>query len=531
MEGDFQQIPLPRGSFALESTNGRSGFGSPFFTLRNEATGQIVIGSLGWSGNWKIEFKSDRNPGDGEAAVAFQAMPAAPAPLRVLAPGETIVSPQLHLGCLQGNLDQAVQAMHAHIRKSVMPPQPAGRDFRVVYNHWSYVEHELSEAALFHEIDVAAEIGAELFIVDAGWYADKDTNWWQTTGDWREGNRLPRGLAPIRDYAHHKGLLFGLWCEVERAGLESRTAREHPEWFLVRDGKPLDTVLDLTNPAVAEYVEASINRLVEDYALDLFRLDYNTAIGEGGRVQRDGFMEDTLYRHYEVLYGIFDRLRKKYPNLLLENCSSGGGRTDLGMVSRFHHTWVTDWQVAPRSVGIFNGMSIALPPEYVDRNCGVGQNSHLLGALDFQLRSCMLGHFTLTGFHPTAADRNPDHLGFVKHCVALYKRFIRPLLPQSRVFHHTPVLESYCPHDWCVIELAANDARRVLCALFRLAGPADPEYTLKLRGLDSGKTYHVVFDNTGHSARMTGLDLMQRGLTIRLDSALSSELLTFEAID
>lgn len=531
MEGGFQQMPLPRGTFALECVNGRSGHSSPFFTLKNEATGQIVIGSLGWSANWKIEFKSDKLPADGEAAVAFQAMPIAPAPMRVLAPHETIVSPQMHLGMMNGDLDLAVQAMHDHIRKSVMPPQPKDRDFRVVYNHWSYTEHELSESALFHEIDVAAEIGAELFIVDAGWYADKNTDWWQTAGDWRTGDRLPRGLAPIREYAHKKGLLFGLWCEVERAGLLSTTGKEHPEWFLVRDGKPLETILDLTNPAAAEYVESTINRLVEEYQLDLFRLDYNTVVGEGGRTKRDGFMENTLYRHCEVIYAIFDRLRAKYPNLLLENCSSGGGRTDLGMVSRFHHTWVTDWQLAPRSVRIFNGMSMALPPEYVDRNCGVGQNSHLTGDLGFQLRSCMLGHFTLTGFHPTAEDRNPEHIGFVKHCVSLYRDFIRPMLPQSNIFHHTPVLENFQPHDWCVIELADKKADKALCALFRLAGPSTPEYTIKPRGLNPGKTYRITFDNSGHIVQMTGLDLTQKGLTIRLDFALTSELLKIEAID
>jgi alpha-galactosidase len=84
-----------------------------------------------------------------------------------------------------------------------------------------------------------------------------------------------------------------------------------------------------------------------------------------------------LWRHYEALYGIFDRLHARKPNLLLENCASGGGRTDLGLLRRFHYTWITDWPVLPRGVKIFNGMTLALPPEACDRNTGAGQDGHL----------------------------------------------------------------------------------------------------------------------------------------------------------
>lgn len=529
-EGNFQMVPLPPGRYGIESLEGRSGHGSPFFVLKNQVSGLIFIGSLAWSGNWKIGFKYEKDLSGADAWVAFSAMPYAPGPMRILASGETLVSPQMHLGCLNGDLDAAVQAMHDHIRRSVMPPQPKGRDFRVVYNHWSYTEHELSEEKLFHEIDVAADIGSELFIVDAGWYADKDTNWWQTVGDWKEGDRLPRGLRPIREYAKQKGLLFGIWCEIERAGSESGLAGEHPDWFIKQFGKTLGTALDLTNPEVARYVETTIHRLVEEHQLDLFRLDYNIQVGEGGQKSNEGFMENTLYRHYEILYGIFDRLRVKYPNLLLENCSSGGGRTDLGLVSRFHHTWVTDWQVAPRSVRIFNGMSLALPPEYIDRNCGVGQNAHLLGDLGFQIRACMLGHFTLTGFYPTPRDYNPVQMEFVRHCVQVYKEFIRPILPESRIFHHTPVLAGRDPKEWCVIELAAGDAGRAVCAVFRLAGPAANEIRVHFRGVHPGLTYKVTFDNSGYTCTIAGMELIQKGLTVRLDHALTSELILVEVL-
>ena len=97
---------------------------------------------------------------------------------------------------------------------------------------------------------------------------------------------------------------------------------------------------------------------------------------------RDGYVENGYWRYYEALYAIYERLRARFPDVIFENCAGGGGRTDIGMVRRFSHTWVTDWQIAPRSFTITNGMTMALPPEYVDRLIG-GQSGHIDGRLRF----------------------------------------------------------------------------------------------------------------------------------------------------
>ena len=523
-EGDFRWQALSPGVFRIESRTGKSGHGCPFFVVRNEATGEQAIGHLGWSGNWAIELTCDLEQSGREARLVFRAGPQAPGPMRVLDPGETVATPEVHLGYAFGDLDQAVQTMHMHLRRSVLQAPVRTRDDLVIYNHWSYTQHEMTEDALRHEIDVAADLGAELFIIDAGWYADRGTNWWSTTGDWTPGDRLPQGVKPIRAYARKKGLLFGLWMDAERIGVESRIHKEHPEWLLRRYGEPTDSDLDLGHPEAAAWLEAEINRVVEEYELDLFRLDYNTMVYEGGQRERHGYLENNLWRHYEVVYGIYDRLRQRFPKLVLENCSGGGGRTDIGMVRRFSHTWVTDWQIAPRSMRIINGMTLALPPEYVDRNIGVCQEGHTRADLDFQWRTVLFGRMTISGVHPRGARPNPDQIGRIKHGVRIYKDFIRPMHRTSRLFHHTPELPGREPHGWGVLELASADATRALVGLFRLAGPAEPEYHLRLRGLDVGRRYRVTFDNTGQTMACTGADLMHAGLTVRLDRALSSEL-------
>ena len=529
-EGDFRWRPLREGTVRLESRSGRSGFGAPFFVVRNEDSGEIAIGHLAWSGGWSAEFTHDFDSRSfGKSSLWFKAGPQAVAPQRLIGAGETLVAPAVHLGCLFGNLDDAIQAMHEHLRRSVLLPPLPDCDNLVVYNHWSYTEHELSEKALRHEMDVAADIGAELFVVDAGWYADSGTEWFHRVGDWTPGDRLPRGLKPVRDYARQKGLRFGLWMEPERIGRESSACKEHPEWQLRRDGDVRQSELDLTRPDVANWMEEQINRVVAEYELDLFRLDYNINTWEGGQRMHDGFIENTLWRHYEALYGIFDRLRQRFPKLILENCSSGGGRTDIGLVSRFHHTWVTDWQLAPRSARIVNGMTMSLPPEYVDRNVGVGQDGHLRGDLDFQIRSTVFGHMTVTGLHPLGVRPNPVHVGRFKHYVALYKNFVRPFLRSSRIYHHTPEVPGREPTGWLVLELAAADRGRAMVGAFRMNGAAEELHTIRLQGVSHERRYRVTYENSGQVAVLDGHTLMEQGLAVRLNRPLTSELLLLEA--
>jgi len=530
-EGTFTWLPIPRTPIRIESRTGKSGHGNPFFIIRNEATGEHAVGAIEWSGNWSAEFTIDhRGPGN-EAHLYFKAGPINPGPLRVLAPHENVDTPKVHLGYIFTDFDGCVQAWHNHLRKSVLSRMPVGREDLVVYNHWGYCTHEMTEEKLKFEIDVAAEIGAEVFVVDAGWYGDKGTNWWTTVGDWECGNRLPNGLEPVFAYAREKGLLSGLWLDAERIGSESKIVKKHPEWLLKRYGKVTGQGdIDLTSPEAAEWFEKQLIKVIERFKLDLFRLDYNTMPREGGHIPRDGYMENSMWRYYETVYNVYDRIKRRFPDLILENCSGGGGRTDLGMLSRFHYTWITDWQIAPRCIRILNGMSIVLPPERIDRNAGVGQNGHIHGDLDFQIRSTMFSHMTLTGIYPNIAERNPTHVEKIKHHVKIYKGFIRPLLSKCRVYHHTPILKGEEPKHWCVLEYVSEDSSRAVVGLFRLDGTAAPEYNLHLHGVDRSKTYEVIFDNTGQKVKLEGEKLATQGILIRLERALSSEILLLEEI-
>ncbi|MFA6109813.1 MAG: alpha-galactosidase [Candidatus Latescibacterota bacterium] len=531
-EGDFRWHDLPLAGYRIDGRYRRDRHRHPMFILRNNATGEHFVGQLAWSGGYCFEFDLDADLGTGDqvARLSFRAGPDAPAPQRVIEPGETVCTPEVHLGLVFGDLDAALQEMHGHLRRSVFLAQPRGRGGWVESGIGPEVE--ITVDWVNRAIDAAGEIGAEVFFIDASWYAPPRDEWWATVGDWEvDRQRFPEGLIPFRQRAHDLGMLWGLWFDAERLGHKSRVAREHPEWWArAYDGEPrLGGQLDLTNPAAANWLEETLTRVIEREELEFFRLDYNTHMGPGARIDTHGYAENAYWKYYEAQNALWERLRVRFPEVIFENCAGGGGRTDLGQVRRFSHTWVTDWQIAPRAFTITNGMTMALPPEYVDRLVG-GQSGYTTAELDFQLRLLLFVRPTLGFLKPLDMDWNPHLLGRTRHFVRLYKEFVRPLMSTGRIYHHTPAFSGPEPQGWGVLELASADRARGICGLFQLSSPRQPEYLLRLRGLDVARRYRVTFDNEAQTCEVDGFTLTRQGLPVRLEGPLTSELLRFEAV-
>jgi alpha-galactosidase len=531
-EGSFDWLPLAPGGHWFESLRGRSGWGVPFCLIRNEATGELLVLDFAWSGNWSIElfndFEAARVTSARDARIYAGVSLAVPSPVRVLGPGESAKTPVVHVGALFAGLDEAVQALHRHIRVSVVPSQPSDRRHRVEVNHTAFTRNEqMTDDQLYAEIDLAADLGAELFTVDAGWFGDSSARWFDAVGDWdHESPLLEKGLKGAFDYIHSKGLLGGLWVEAERIGSASRLFAEHPDWAMTRAGEKILN-LDLSRTDVKQHLEEMLFRIVDRYELDCFRLDFNHNIGEGGEREQSGYLENVLWRYYEGLYEVFEHLHERYPNLLLENCSSGGGRMDLGMMSTFHWTQVTDrWSPGP-NVKVMNGVTLVLPPELCESV--LGGISEGVSDLSFLIHSCLFGHFNVSGITPTASEANKEVLCRWRRGIQLYKDFCRPLLDSCRVYHHTPIQQQTQAGEWVVLECASADRLRLYVGVFRLmAAPADA-YHLIPRGVDPAQRYRVRYDSAGLSREVSGADLTEHGLRVPVFSPLRSELLLFEA--
>lgn len=531
-EGAWRFEPVVNATRTIAGTRGKSGWGHPTFFARNRATGEWFVASLGWSGNWTYHLTGTEDEAHDRARLFFNMGPSAADPaLRVLAPGETVKSPETHVLMMRADFDRVVQTLHEHVRRNVLPPPIPGREYQVESNHRGYIVDHEDEAGLKREIDLAADVGAEEFLIDAGWYGPEPNRWGQNVGDWYAGKWLPNDLGPVREYARSKGLLFGLWVEIESVGSAATLRAKHPDWILTRNGKPVSggRQLDLANPEVARWMESEIVRIIEKYDLDMFRIDYNNAMEAGGNRVKDGFVENTLWRHVETLYGIFDRVRARFPRVIFQNCSGGGGRLDLGILRRFHNTELSDWMRGPRGLKVLNGMTWILPPEILLRTFGTEVGEHATdGDLDQQLRTVMLCRPIFRGISPTMEEFNPILRARIRESVERFKRVIRPIMVGSRVYHHTPVLPISEPSPWLVLEYATKDSTRAVAGLFRTAQSGEDTFVFKPRGLDLGRTYLVTFSNTGHKVPLTGARLMD-GIPVRLEAAMTSELLLFEA--
>ncbi len=535
-EGTFAWQELPPGVSGFESMHGRSGWGMPFAILRNEISGEMTTLALGYSGNWQFSLFSDQeiyrsqSTGQGsEVRLYARVGMAGPAPLRVLAPGEEVRTPEVHLGFQFGDLDACTQALHEHERRSVILPQPAKREHRVELNHTGYTRNDqVTEAQLYEEIDIAADIGVELFMLDAGWFGADSDKWWEAVGDWdRESPLLPHGVRAAFDRMHAQGLLGGLWVEAERMGPASHLLRDHPDWQMTLRGEKIPN-LDLSRPEIAHYLEETIAGIIERYALDCYRLDYNISTGLGGEREHDGYCENVLWRYYDNLYAIFDHLHARFPRLLLENCSSGGGRNDLGIMKRFHWTQTSDkWSPMP-TLKVSNGVTLALALELCETFPGAISDGQ--ADLDFMLRTGFWGHLAMSGVYPTMREVQLEAREHWRKQIALYKEFIRPMLGASKLYHHTPIQNQREAGKWVVLECVSDDKARAFAGIFRYPSAQGEAYQFIPRGLDAVKRYRVLYDSAGWAREEMGSALLERGLRVPVGAAGTSELLLFEAI-
>ncbi len=524
-EGDFVWRDLQPLGTVVDTRFGRNRFRHPQVFIRNNVTGMIYTCQLGWSGGCRFFVDYTATEEKPISTLALSAQITGYTPLLCLKPGEVFVTPEVHMGAVQGDLDKMVQETHRHIRRSVLKLESP-----CLVGGGMGAEHDMTPETTKAFARQLAQMGAEVFILDAGWVCPMEfpIDWVGYNGkNVPHPERYPQGMEEIRDYCHSIGIGFGLWVEIERLGEKSGVFQAHPDW-VAKDlyGNPAPNLpLDLTNPEAFQWAKTELTRIIEDYDLDLLRVDHNLnpenffGFGDLGT----GYTECLGVRHFQAVYRLYGDLKARFPQVVFEACASGGGRTDLGLLKHFHHTWVSDWQKAPRSVLITNGMTMALPPERVDR-LFAGMGCHGFGTLDLQLRNAMLGHMSLNVIAPPDTAPNPQAMAFVRRSVELYKNVIRPMLAEALVWHHTqqPGLEGFT-----ALELSTPDKTRAVAGIFALAKSPEKPFRLYPKGLDAGEQYRVTLDNSGASFCVEGWRLMQDGLRVELPAALSSELVFF----
>ncbi|MBI4582805.1 MAG: alpha-galactosidase [Planctomycetes bacterium] len=505
----------------------------PFFILRNEANGEYFFGQLAWPVNYVMEFQK-------EAGLTFKAGPSAAGSLRVIAPGESVTTPALHLGAIEEDFDAAVQEMHEHIRRSVLLPRLPDKAYLV---QCLFPEDQLltvyrgddcNEANLKKFMEVCAAAGIELFILDG-------PTWAEGYGKWVPKKRwFPGGLEPLREFAHQKGLLFGVYAEVEGGRgrwEESEAWARHPEWFLQRNPDyPWRNFINLTVPEAAAYVESELDRIIVDYRLDIYRHDQNGCRGgEGSETFRAGFMENDYWRYYDAWHGIVDRARARYPDLILQQASGSGARLELATLAHWHENYSSDRASYPHVYQMLSGLTVYLPPETLVVPNGMAGNGRNQPDLVTMLRSVYtLGNTPMifNAMLPKTVDEfRPGDLEKFLRYNRLYKSFIRPLLSTCKVYHHAPVSASGGVEtgNWFAMEFSSPDRRRAWAVIIRLNPAESGAYLFKPKGLDPRRRYRMTSDNAGKTETVEGESRLRIGFSIKPPPETSSELLLFES--
>lgn len=526
--GHERQVAAERvgvGARRLEQSQGRSTQGYvPWLSLRDEGRGVEYLADLAWSGNWWLEV--ERPPVGG-----WDAPPQQPVRARFgmrhdyggalsVAPGEALALPAVAFTAAAGDLDDAANRMHRYQRAYVAPRSAANAPPLVQFNSWYALGDTVREVPLLRTADLAAEAGAEVYVLDSGWYNEQD--WASELGDYQVNRRkFPRGLEAVSAHVRGRGMRFGLWVEIENVGRRSRVFRDHPEWCLSEGGRPVvrgeRCQLDFAVPAVRAWATATVGRLVRDYRLGWIKIDYNVDVGDRFDPAPGGHAGGRLRDHLAAYYAWLDELRAAHPDLVVENCSSGGLRFDLGMLAHAHGTWVSDVVSPEASPALRYGCTL----QFAAGLCNhwmVGENDRGEvrpggdpGWWDYLFRIAMNGQFGISG---RLQEWDPALRARAAANVALYKR-VRATVADGDVYHLTPPPALERPAGWMALQYAAPDGGRSVVMAYRLGGAGAADTSLRLRGLRPDAEYDVVRDGRP-AGRARGSALAAAGLPVAL---------------
>lgn len=521
-EFEPEETPL-RGSLTLETRQGRSSKGRhPWMTLAR-GDGELLTVCPVWSGNWVLRCEQAE---DGTFAVSGGLHDWQFA--KTLQPGESFESVRVVLALGSGGDLNTISVPLARVgRKFWYPNNELSRSLPVEWNHWwSYEDKRINEAAFLANAEEAARMGIEVCTLDAGWFgpSEEGTDWYDFRGDWERVNerRFPGGIRALSDAVHERGMKFGLWCEIEAAGVRARLAEEHPGYVARRDGESLG-YLCFGNPDVREWAFRTLDRLIQDYRCDWIKLDFNLDPQAGcNRCDHGHGPGDGLYEHYVGYYDLLDRVRAAHPHVMLENCASGGLRIDLGMLRHTHTTFLSDPDWPEHSLQVFWGATAMLAPDV----CLHWSYSDWLGShprqrfdprdpalrphqFDYYARISMLGGFGFSQKLPELPDWMRERMaGHIRDYRTVVRRFVR----EADMYRLTgqPLREGRGDR-WAAFQYGMPDGEEHLLFVFRLDG-GEPERRILLKRINPDSHYELVWLSEEQSRVLPGSELAERGL-------------------
>ena len=463
-------------------------FVSPFFQLSlgdkaTETSGDVLVGTLGWSGNFRFVFEVDNL---GKLRVIsginpyFSQYP--------LAKGETFRTPEFIFTLSDKGTGEASRNLHDWARRHQIKDGKGDR--MTLLNNWEATYFDFDENKLVSLIGEAKELGVDMFLLDDGWFGNKyprhsDT---QALGDWEvTADKLPNGIARLTEEADRQGVKFGLWIEPEMVSPKSELYEKHKDWVITLPNRDEyyfrnQLVLDLTNPKVQDYVFGVVDGLMTKYpGIAYFKWDCNSPITNIFS-NYEGKNQSKLYIDYvKGLYSVLDRIAAKYPDLPMMLCSGGGGRTDYKGLEYFTEMWPSDNTDPIERLFIQWGYSQVFPAKV---QCAHVTTWNKKAPVKFRTNVAMMGKL---GFDLNLHELTSEELAFCKGAIKDYNR-LKPVILDGDQYR----LVSPYSGNHASTMFVGKDGRQAVVFAFDV----HPRYNekldnVKLQGLDATRNYSV----------------------------------------
>lgn len=497
-----------------------------------ENSGRIIGAALCWSGNFELRV----NTADNRTHHFFAGIDPQSSEY-ILEPKEVFTTPKLAMTFSNEGLSGASRNFHRWARyEGMVHKGDKVRD--ILLNSWEGVYFDIKETDMHQMMQDIADMGGELFVMDDGWFGDKypRNNDSSTLGDWMvDRNKLPDGIGGLVSEAKKKGIKFGIWIEPESSNTRSEFFEKHPDWVLREKSRDLklgrggtQVLLDMCNPKVQDFVFKLVdNLLTENPDIAYIKWDANSALQNFGSKYLPASKQSHLYIDYHRgLIKTLERIRAKYPDIVIQNCASGGGRCNYGLQPYFEEFWTSDNNDPFQRVFIQWGTSYFFPSNAMAQHIGHSPyyNTGRSTPIKFRTDVAMSGRL---GMELQPQKMSQEEREQSKRAIADYKT-IRGIVQLGNLYR---LVSPYDNKHVASLMYTNDDKSRAVLFGYRI----DFLYfqmvpRVRLAGLDPGKNYRIKEINVKIGQKPSELDgkvisgalLMNTGLELPLDKEYSS---------
>lgn len=506
-----------------------------------EENGRVIGASLAWSGNYLMKIIADNSRINVIAGINEEVSH------YILEPKETFVTPELAMTYSSEGKGGVSRAFHRWARAYKLNQGNKERD--ILLNSWEGVYFNVNQEGMDQMMKDMSAMGGELFVMDDGWFGDKypRNNDKTSLGDWTVcKEKLPEGIGGLLASAKKHNIKFGIWIEPEMANTKSELFEKHPDWVLSQDNRPLTTgrggsqvVLDLTNPEVQDFVFGVVDKLMTEYPeIAYIKWDANAALMNYGSHYLPSQKQSHIYIEYHRgMNKVLERIRAKYPNLVIQACASGGGRVNYGFLPYFNEFWTSDDTDALQRIYMQWGVSNFYPSIAMASHVSANRNHQTGRVLPLKYRFDVAMSARL-GMEIQPKDMTDADKAFAGRAIAAYKK-IRPVVQFGDLYR---LVSPYDKKGIASLMYATPEKDKAVLFVYKtehFLNQLMPDVVLS--GLDENKTYRIT-DLTPENEQkpsalngkvISGKILKEAGLSVAsaLRAEYSSLALLFEVVD